>query len=212
MENAVDALKIAGSVLLFVIALSVAVLSFTTAREAIDTVLSFSDRESLTIAGDERFYYLADDNDTNRYVGLETIIPSIYRAYKENYKIIFKFPDSHYLYMTNSGEEVSTIDLLNTNIGDDLSSRQFLNGIVYGNYDDLGGIINYQTKFSITPHSEPLYEYINSRLSTYNIKESLGTYYMEDLSGANRENETGSPISDVNKNEKRVITYEFIAK
>ena len=101
MENAVDALKMAGSVLLFVIALSVAILSFTNARQAIDSVLEYSDRESLTIEGDPRFYYLSGgNNDTSRYVGKETIIPAIYRAYKENYKIVFKFNDvdTYYLY------------------------------------------------------------------------------------------------------------------
>ena len=90
MENAADALKMAGSVLLFVIALSIAVLSITQARESADRVLAYSDRETLSIEGDSRFYYLAGNNDdTNRYVGKETIIPSIYRAYKENFKIIF---------------------------------------------------------------------------------------------------------------------------
>ena len=224
MENIADALKIAGSVLIFVIALSVAILSFSNARQAIDTVLSFSDRESLTIQGDERFYYLGNDNDTNRYVGLETIIPSIYRAYKENFKIVFKFPegDDYYLYKTKDGTEVFAIDLLTTNVGDDLSSRQFLDGIVYNKFDYDGTgktIADYKAKFNITPNQTQggLYNYITSKLSNYNIKESLGTYYIEDIDGNNRyqQNEDGTQgplIEDINKNEKRVITYEFIRK
>ena len=99
MENAADALKMAGSVLLFIVALSVAILAFSQARQAIDAVLKFSDRESLAIEDDSRFYYLSSTSNTKRYVGKETIIPAIYRAYKENYKIIFDFPDdSYYLF------------------------------------------------------------------------------------------------------------------
>lgn len=98
MENATDALKMAGSVLLFIVALSVAILAFSQARQAIDAVLKFSDRESLAIEDDSRFYYLSSTSNTKRYVGKETIIPAIYRAYKENYKIIFKFKDDYYLF------------------------------------------------------------------------------------------------------------------
>ena len=97
-ENIADALKMAGSVLLFVMGLSIAILAFSQARESMDIVLSYSDRESLSIEGNPRFYYLSKDNDTSRYVGKETIIPAIYRAYKENYKIVFKFPDDYYLF------------------------------------------------------------------------------------------------------------------
>ena len=70
MENVVDALKMAGSVLLFVIGLSVAILAFSQAREAIDSVLKYSDRESFTMQDEDVikiFYYLSKDY-TNRYI------------------------------------------------------------------------------------------------------------------------------------------------
>ena len=44
MENVADALKMAGSVLLFVIGLTIAILAFSQAREEIDSVLRYSDR------------------------------------------------------------------------------------------------------------------------------------------------------------------------
>ena len=50
-ENIADALKMAGSVLLFVMGLSIAILAFSQARESMDIVLSYSDRESLSIEG-----------------------------------------------------------------------------------------------------------------------------------------------------------------
>lgn len=54
-ENIADALKMAGSVLLFVMGLSIAILAFSQARESMDIVLSYSDRESLSIEGNPRF-------------------------------------------------------------------------------------------------------------------------------------------------------------
>lgn len=211
MENAADALKMAGSVLLFVIALSVAILAFTQARESADILLSYSDRESLTIEGDSRFYYIGDSEKTNRHVGKETIIPAIYRAYKENYKIIFIFNDGYYLFTkkdsAGSMQEINKIDLAEQSIGSDTESRQFLNGILYRDFGSLTES-QFNQKFNINVNSKSLYDY----LGTKTFKESLGTYYIEDLKTYTENNPTTdgtntSELSDVNKTEKRVITY-----
>lgn len=91
MENMADAIKIAGSVLMFVIGLSVAILSFGQVRETADIILDYRDRETMYI--DSSLYYGATNADNTlrltRTVGLESIVPSIYRAYLENYKIVF---------------------------------------------------------------------------------------------------------------------------
>lgn len=212
-ENIADALKMAGSVLLFVMGLSIAILAFSQARESMDIVLSYSDRESLSIEGNPRFYYLSKDNDTSRYVGKETIIPAIYRAYKENYKIVFKFPDDYYLFKQevknakglNKEKKISTLDLANQSLSSDLASRQFLNGIIYGDfeYENEKSKNDYINKFKITPNDISLYQYLTEKESTYKIKEYLGTYYIEDVNGT-------SEVIAVNKTEKRVITYEFV--
>lgn len=212
-ENIADALKMAGSVLLFVMGLSIAILAFSQARESMDIVLSYSDRESLSIEGNPRFYYLSKDNDTSRYVGKETIIPAIYRAYKENYKIEFKFPDDYYLFKQevknakglNKEKKISTLDLANQSLSSDLASRQFLNGIIYGDfeYENEKSKNDYINKFKITPNDISLYQYLTEKESTYKIKEYLGTYYIEDVNGT-------SEVNAVNKTEKRVITYEFV--
>ena len=212
-ENIADALKMAGSVLLFVMGLSIAILAFSQARESMDIVLSYSDRESLSIEGNPRFYYLSKDNDTSRYVGKETIIPAIYRAYKEKYKMVFKFPDDYYLFKQevknakglNKEKKISTLDLANQSLSSDLASRQFLNGIIYGDfeYENEKSKNDYINKFKITPNDISLYQYLTEKESTYKIKEYLGTYYIEDVNGT-------SEVNAVNKTEKRVITYEFV--
>ncbi len=233
-ENIADALKIAGSVLLFVMGLSISILSFSQARESIDLVLAYSDRESLTIENDDRFYYMANSKDTKRYVGKETIIPAIYRAYKESYKIVFEFPnDDHYLFTQDvkneqtgqfeRDKEIVIIDLKEQNIGSDLASRQFLNGILYRDFEYEPGKNeeDYKQYFKIKPNSISLYEYLTKKEKegTYKIEESLGTFYIEDLGGTpyvDQKNPDGTIESvrqaDTNKQEKRVITYRFIPK
>ena len=84
MENAVDALKMAFAVFVFVMALSLAIYMFSEARTTADAVLygsdstRFMDYEEAVIGGEDRI------------VGLETIIPTLYKYYKENYTVIFR--------------------------------------------------------------------------------------------------------------------------
>lgn len=108
MENAVDALKMAGSVFLFLFALSIAMLTFSQARETINILLQNTDKSGFTdehIGTRDRventFYYTNDTTiEKERYVGLETIIPTAYRAAIESFRIDFIFPDDDvYLYM-----------------------------------------------------------------------------------------------------------------
>ena len=91
MENAVDALKMAAAVLVFIVALSVAILGFTKAREAATAVLSKSDLE----------YYNTENIKVteDRIVGIETIIPTLYSYYKEGYTLLF------YKGLYNEGEQ-----------------------------------------------------------------------------------------------------------
>ena len=74
MENAIDALYIGVAVLIFVVALSVSINAFGNARATSQAVLDMKDREY-------DYTYIQCDS-TERIVGCETIIPSIYKAYK----------------------------------------------------------------------------------------------------------------------------------
>ncbi len=91
MENAVDALKIAFAVFVFVMALSLAMYMFTQARETADVVLQSSDvtefMDYTSLANVIDGSTTVDGNE--RIVGLETIIPTLYKYYKENYTVIF---------------------------------------------------------------------------------------------------------------------------
>ena len=90
MENAIEALKMGFAVLVLIAALSLAIFSFTKVRETTDAITSRADIKeyyqqlSLGETG------VSNNNAlSSRIVGVETIIPTLYRYYKENYTILF---------------------------------------------------------------------------------------------------------------------------
>lgn len=196
MENATDALQMAFAVFVFVLALSISINAFGEARQTTQIILDSRDREY-------DYTYVEDNGTTQRIVGIETIIPSIYKAYKENYKIVFKnddrngFPlyDKSVSNNPNDTVSVCSIDLETDVIGSDEQKEKFIKAWLYG-----------------TKYPEDVEElkisgiFLNARNDFYRtlkgqrFKENLGVYYQEEVQGK-------SDVSDANKNKKRVITY-----
>lgn len=85
MENAVESLKMAFAAMVFIMALSVSMFYFTKVKNVSDIVL---------YSKDETNYYeyqgSTGKDAENRIVGLETIIPTLYKYYKENYTVVFR--------------------------------------------------------------------------------------------------------------------------
>ncbi len=109
MENASQALIIGFSIIIFVIALTISITMFSLVRSTSDFVIFKSD---------ETNYYTYDmvDEDSKRIreVGLETIIPTLYRYYKENYRVEFINSEEKPLEMYESdvtGEEINYFDV-----------------------------------------------------------------------------------------------------
>ncbi len=83
MENAVDAIKMAGAILIFLMALTLAVVGINTAKRTSDSVMrqqseldAFYDTDAIHVL-------------SNRIVGIETIIPTLYSYYKDNTTVLF---------------------------------------------------------------------------------------------------------------------------
>lgn len=204
MENAADALKMAGAVIIFVLALSVIIFYFGEVRLTADTILSYKDRETKYIDGD--FYYKT--SGTERTVHLETIIPSIFRAYLENYKIVFEgLEEPIYKIKDNNGNFIEKFSL-------DLETKQHVSDGIYKNVvlanneqktEFLCGILNNEFKinrtqfekiYGITLGNKTLFDQL-SRASE--IREYLGVYYQND----------NPDVPNVMKTEKRIITYKI---
>ena len=200
MENAADAIKMAGAVLLFVLALSIIIPFFSQARETADMILDIRDRETVYINGD--IYYKA--TGTERQVGWETVLPTIMRAYLENYKIVFdKELLSGPIYtIKREGKEdlpkysldletTNGIDYQNVSLANEKLKAEFLCGILYHEYKVSKQDFN--EKFNIEIGDKPLKDMLDKKT----IIERLGVYYQND----------DANVPDVNKTQKRIITY-----
>lgn len=214
MENAAEALKMAGGVLIFVLALSICINAFTNTRQGIDNLVLYSDREFLTT-------YVEQNKGTKRIVGAESIVPTIYRAYKENIKINFQFSENQEsdiepLYTVSSygsdeDQKIYSIDLDNQVHGSEKQREFFLYNILFGTeirgkmysndkYDEYKETIS-----NITFNSDGLYQRLTT--SDTNLKgtyeESLGVYFPTEKDGT-------TDKSTTNKTEKKVITYKKV--
>ena len=87
MENAVDALKIAFGVLVFVIALTIAFALLSQAKATSDIMLFASDKTNFYTYSNEA------DNSAGRIVGADVVISSLYRYYKES--VVVRVYDSN---------------------------------------------------------------------------------------------------------------------
>lgn len=202
MENAADALKMAGAVLLFVLALSIIIPFFSQARQTTDIILDARDRETVYMNGD--YYYKA--TGTERQVGIETIVPTVMRAYLENYKIVFNgLPDSIYtINLAGDRIEKNILDLESNNgtkyqnvtLANNDQKAEFLCGILYHKFK--GSEADFNKKFNIEIGRTSLCDMLTREVSKGKIiTEELGVYYQND----------DEDVPDVNKTQKRIITY-----
>lgn len=204
MENAADALKMAAAVLIFVLALSISINAFGEARQTSQTILDYKDREY-------DYTYVEESGTTQRQVNLETIVPSIYRAYKENYKIVFDIDGIDSIYRKKNGDNfdsIKTIDLQNQVLGTETQKEEFIKAILYGN--KIEGFNEISNKFlrnsGIQLNAKGIYDTIKEMDDI--IIEKLGVYYQEDeVTSGSQESESSESTPDTNKTTKRVITY-----
>lgn len=109
MENAVDALKIAFAVMVFTIALTLAISTFSQARETSEAVLFMNDKTNYYSWEDSENYSELDATGnivykSQRIVGIDEIIPTLYRYYKENYTVIFEGIDAPIYFLDSTGK------------------------------------------------------------------------------------------------------------
>lgn len=200
MENAAEALKMAFGVLMLVLALTLCISSFSQAREAVDSIITIKDRET-------SYTYLASADDSTRIVGIETVVPTMYKAYKENFEVHFLKADGTdlvlYKYQDQNGNtrDISIIDLESEEHADSQRAINRLDYILSGTEKGPNDPAKKEVA-SITGGTSGLYQYFKNR----KFEEQMGEYYQEDKEGKTTD-ENGATILDINKSKKRVITY-----
>ena len=208
MENVTQALYMAFGVLIFVLALSISIMSFSQVRATADILFQMRDRENYTKDDDDNYYffYSSNENNENRVVGLETIVPTLYRAYNENYKVIFKGNDMQPYFIFKARKENDEgklvlgkrnyIDLKEQNIAIDTKAEELITALLYEPN-------NLENNFGTGSDGYPNFQKVEDDGLYYNLKgkkitEKIGEYY---------DSTTDENISDNNKTKKRIITY-----
>lgn len=211
MENAAEALKIAFAVLMFVAALSLSISSFSSAKTAIDNIITMRDKT-------QKYMYVTPAKSSNRIVGVETVIPTMYKAYQENFRIVFMQKDGEELkelpiyyytdihnskvYDSEKGEyrTINYIDLENERLAGKTEAIQHLDILLEARKGNNKNDNKYYEQF-MEDKISGLYEYLKDK----KFEEVLGEYYQEDLEAAQKG--TVSDALDINKTKKRVVTY-----
>jgi len=189
MENASDALIMAGSVILFVIALTVAISSFVNLRTETQELLN--SRDQLFITADNAGGYLNylksgnQDNDVIRTVGIETIITSIRRMTKEDYIIYIK-PKNNVTYFLGGD-----YNDLKVKVDENSNSIRLT----------ISGVSNrYVSSKNLTKLLFLLHKEFGLTNGTAKFEEYIGTY----------QNKTAEGVSEANKSTFKIITYKQI--
>ena len=141
MENAVEALKIAGAVLMFVLALTLGISSLSKANNTVDSVVRMRDKDTLT-----EYEIVKPSKDLTRNVGAETIVATMYRAYEEDIEIYFKNADGTDLpiyYKTDSSgnkkiDSNGNIDGGNRTLLCNVSEWKSAAALEFGNFSGIG--------------------------------------------------------------------------
>ena len=241
MENAVDALKLAFAVLVFVIAFTVILTMFTQARETADIVLQSSDiTEYMDYTEPDEILGGITKTGEERIVGLETIIPTLYKYYKENYTVLFLEDNGskpRELYKTETKPELwsghSTADENDDYVNryytenDDLRICAFdvddetrrnepwvgSNEKFKENLDDFLQGNNPTYGVSWADEGQVTYDYGEGFIKEYDDKqfrESLGEYTYNDLSTSDLEDAGDNRVTNVKGKKKRVIVYTLL--
>ena len=229
MENVADALKMAADVLVFIMALGISISSFSQARQTAQIMVEYNDREY------SETQYVEDIGveHTDRIVGAESIIPTIWRSYNEKIRIVFYENDAGTIPMelytlrgeNNVDETVNYIDLAKQTIAPDLRNN-FIMALLYGKNatltDENGGTINYEEYKDRLEKNQSSYKLLDSlqngglyaKIKGKTFRETIGVYYLQDLEDTSSNNTnididdtTQSNVPDANKTKLRVISY-----
>lgn len=205
MENASEALKMAASVLIFVLALSITINAFGEVRQTSQIMVSYKDREYDTT-------YVEENGTTERKVGIETIIPTINRAFNENFRIVFKSNNDDQILFTKKDafgntSDINYIDLKELNLSE-TEAHKFIMAILYGNADK-ENFDNTRDSFMKNKRIYLNENGIYGKIKGKTLKEELGVFYVEELPKGEGNETNGENVPDINKTLKRVITYTF---
>lgn len=180
MENAAEALKIAGFTLLFVTALSVAMTTVMQGKNASETIISYSDKTKYY----SNIEVTNNSEKGNRIVSVYDIIPTLYRYKQEEYVVLFYNNNVTPLQIFNGDSKISEVDLtkkisyLNYNLEDKMQENWRQNdSTVKGHVDDVVEYLlnNHENGKFIETISTTTNKYTNNAGLSYDSTENTNS-------------------------------------
>lgn len=111
MENATEALKMAAFVLLFLMALGIAIVTLTQAKNTSEAILYVQDESNYYSYIEEANFVSSGSYETNRKVGIDSIIPTLYRYNKEKFRVEFVGLPEELYRARKTGDKMYSFDL-----------------------------------------------------------------------------------------------------
>lgn len=197
MENAVDALKIAFAIMMFVMALSLSISSLSQANAAVTAIISLNDRET-------DYNYIEPNSTNTRIVGAETIVPTMYKAYKENFQIYFYDDKGDPLVIYYATDSVGNrkVDKAGNAIGINYIDGSEVFGTAKEAEEHLNRILGNPSSVDAKYANQLNGLYVDGLykfLSKNKFIEQIGEYYQNDSENT----------PEANKSKTRVITYKL---
>lgn len=175
MENAADALILAVDMLIFIVALTLCISSFSNVRQGVDNIINRT--ETIKMAKDSEGYinYIqSNKSKATRVVGIDTLVPSLYRAIKENYVVYIKLKNSNW---PNSIESVTAIRDLKIDGSNIINEGDTLYKFTIGSNENIHNKIKTNISLFSTLTGNEFYEYLGEyQLDNLTNSEDRTTY------------------------------------
>ncbi len=185
MESASEALIMAGQILIFIIALTVCISSFTNARAEADILIGEDETVEMAKNGEQYVNYLkSEENGAIRVVNADAVVSSMYRILKGDYTIYIKL--KNYDSLNNSH-----VTIANATKNISVNGSNIINAGERILKASIGR--NANQNVSEVLNDGKLYSYIKDK----NFSEYIGAY----------KDYTDSGVSLEEKTERRIITY-----
>lgn len=202
MENASDALIMAGQILIFLVALTVCLSSFTTVRTEVNRIVGENEEIRFAKDGDAYINFMeSKKGSSTRVVGSETVVATVYRAIKENYTVYIKFKNQNSINaVENNHRYINTITASRDSTVKDSSNNPIIK--------------NGETLIKITIGSDTNQNVdeilkkenggnLFNELKKYDFNEYLGEYKQ----GSDSADPSAPTVASENKQTYRIVTY-----
>ncbi len=192
MENASDAIIMAGSVFLLIIALTLSITSFSRVKTQIDEIVSSHEKVEYAVNSEDNslINFIQSKGNYTRTVQIETIVTSLRRIRKENFDVYIIFKNGTNI--PGLAEDIQK-ELTNGGTFDDITVNHGEKVIRF----TLSSVANRYVENKNSDNFDKALILLYNRIGMSKFKEYYGVY----------KEKTADGVSDVEKNDIKIITY-----